>query len=390
MHPIPIRRSFGALLALIVSALLISDWKNRYTGRLAKRQLLVENSLIINSSSATNVSHLFNRHHIPLKHSHLHTSHITRKRARTLSYHDAVCKGQKLIGQIQEVFEGKRAPGREYGPDDIQNGWSRQGLPRGIPDTFDEPFMAIGKTLPNIGERIPETSETYVVDLVQDQPFRNSAGKKQKPIPMKDNKGAHYEVYYIPLWNAIISTDTRSPQYQVQANYNFKASPSNINKLIPPLNRQSDVMWTVWKTISKTPNELRYICRNGIINDDTKGVMSDIFNNKGPAQRPVPWPGLTFGIDTEEGQALLGTPNGLAVAYILMDRAKELGRRKVSVTIAASGGDPDQPELGYRMLWDLAPESAPSVTLSLPPAGLGLTFTSKTASATRRRPVTTT
>lgn len=180
MHPIPIRRSFGALLALIVSALLLSDWKNGYTGRLAKRQLLVENSLIINSSSATNVSHLFNRHHIPLKHSHLHTSHTTQKRARTLNYHDAVCKGQKLIGQIQEVFEGKRAPGREYGPDDIQNGWSRQGLPRGIPDAFDEPFMAIGKTLPNIGERIPETSETYVVDLVQDQPFRNSAGKKQK------------------------------------------------------------------------------------------------------------------------------------------------------------------------------------------------------------------
>ncbi|KAI4172110.1 MAG: hypothetical protein LQ343_003758 [Gyalolechia ehrenbergii] len=381
MYSIPIRRSFGALLALILSALLFSSWNNGSARRLAKRQPLVENSLIPNSSSATNVSHFHGRHHIPLKHSDLHTSHIIQKRARTLSYHDAVCKGRLLSGQILEVHEGKRTPGREFGVSDIQNGWSRQEFPRPIPATFDEPFKAIGRTLPNIGERIPETSETHLVDLVQDKPFRNSAGKKQNPIPLKGNAGAHYEVYYIPLWNAMISSDTRSPRYQVQVNADFKISSNNINKLVPPLNRQSDAMWAVWKTISRTPNDLRYIGRNGIINDDTKGIMNDIFS-KGPTGQPVRWPGLTFGIDTEEGQALLGTPNGLAVAYILMDRAKELGRRKVSVTIAASA-DPSEPGLGFRMLWDMEPPSAPTLTLSLPPPGLGLTFESKTPSTTR-------
>lgn len=179
MYSIPIRRSFGALLALILSALLFSSWNNGSARRLAKRQPLVENSLIPNSSSATNVSHFHGRHHIPLKHSDLHTSHIIQKRARTLSYHDAVCKGRLLSGQILEVHEGKRTPGREFGVSDIQNGWSRQEFPRPIPATFDEPFKAIGRTLPNIGERIPETSETHLVDLVQDKPFRNSAGKKQ-------------------------------------------------------------------------------------------------------------------------------------------------------------------------------------------------------------------
>ncbi|KAL8938122.1 MAG: hypothetical protein Q9216_004061 [Gyalolechia sp. 2 TL-2023] len=407
MHPIPFRRSFGALLALIISALLISNWNNIPIGRLAKLEPVVEQDLIFNSSSAPNHAHAHAHAHVvhhytPLKHSHLHRPHV--KRARTLTYHDAVCKGQKLNQQIQEVHDGKRAPGRDFGDKDIDNGWSKQIFPRAIPETFDEPFRAIGKTLPNIGERIPEIGETVHIDLVQDKGFKNSNGKKMKvreidthlppvrrwrgkttakeahAIPMKNNLGAHYEIFYIPSWNAIISADTRSPRYQVQENFDYKISTDNINKQVPPLNRQSDAMWALWKSVTPAPKNLRYICRNAITNEDTRGVMSDIFR-KGPTGQPVRWPGLTFGVDTEEGQALLGTPNGLAAAYILMDRGKELGRRQVSVTIAASA-DPTEPELGYRMLWDMAPPSAPTLSLSLPGAGLGLTFSSSRTAGT--------
>lgn len=104
----------------------------------------------------------------------------SKKRVGTLDYKVTVCKGQKLNGLISDVLEGRRTPSHDYGPDDIRNGWSREGLSRGIPDTFDVPFKAIGKILPDVGERLPELSETHVVDLVQDMPFRNSAGKKQK------------------------------------------------------------------------------------------------------------------------------------------------------------------------------------------------------------------
>ncbi len=136
-------------------------------------------------------------------------------------------------------------------------------------------------------------------------------------------------------------------------------------------------MWAVWKTLTKTPNDLRYICRDGVVNPDSRAIMNEIFRAHGPNGKPVSWPGLTFGIETEEAQALLGTPNGLAVAYTLMDRAKGLGRRKLSVTIAAT--DPDEGS-GLRMLWDMAPEWA--LTLQLPPTGLGLTFTSAGSSKT--------
>lgn len=88
--------------------------------------------------------------------------------------------------------------------------------------------------------------------------------------------------------------------------------------------------------------------------------MKDIFD-KGEAKGPVKWPGLTFGLDTEEGQALLATPNGVATAWLLIDRARQLGRRIPMVTVFSPF-----PETGgyYRMLWDLRPLT-PTSTLKL-------------------------
>ncbi|KAL8832020.1 MAG: hypothetical protein Q9170_005053 [Blastenia crenularia] len=182
---------------------------------------------------------------------------------------------------------------------------------------------------------------------------------------MKDNFQAHYDAFFIPIYDAIISYDTRSPSYHVQSLNNFALKPADVTNRIPPLNRQSDMMWTMWKTLAPNPNSLRYICRTGISNDDTKAIMNEIFS-RGPAKRPVGWPGLTFRFDTEEAQALFGTPNGLATAYLLMDRAKELGRRELTVTIAATGNE------GFRMLWDMAPYSMMGVPI--PGPSLGLTF----------------
>lgn len=45
------------------------------------------------------------------------------------------------------------------------------------------------------------------------------------------------------------------------------------------------------------------------------------------------FPGLEFGVDTEEGEALLGTPNGMGTAWLLYDRSRELGRRNLKARI---------------------------------------------------------
>lgn len=156
-----------------------------------------------------------------------------------------------------------------------------------------------------------------------------------------------------------------------------KYTQADILKRIPPLNRVSDVMWTVWSTVSKSPNSLRYIGIDQVTNSDTLGIMKTIFE-KGEAKGPVKWPGLKFGLDTEEGQALLATPSGLAIAWLMIDRAGKLGKRIPTVSIYSV-----YPEMGgyYRMLWDLQPSSP---TSAAPPATPRPTSRSKIAAQTKR------
>lgn len=137
-------------------------------------------------------------------------------------------------------------------------------------------------------------------------------------------------------------------------------------------------MWTVWSTISKNPNSLRFIGIDGISNGGTFGIMKTIFE-KGEAKKPIKFPGLKFGLDTEEGQALLASPNGLAIAWLIIDRAGKLGRRVPTVSIYSV-----YPETGgyYRMLWDLQPLSP---TSAAPPGATAKpTSTSKITSQIKR------
>ncbi|KAL8683951.1 MAG: hypothetical protein Q9186_000162 [Xanthomendoza sp. 1 TL-2023] len=384
MHLINISRSLGALLALITSALLLVIWNDASVKQITKRQLLTAPTLILKSFGAVNVSHLHGPHDFSLEHTH---THVIDKRALTLS--DAACKGRKLLGQIDEVHVNLRKPGDELPATAIDNGWSKEGIPRAVPEGLVDAFKAIGKSIEGVGEREPEYSDVTVVDLVQNKDFRNKKNKKTTAIPEKDNKRAHFEVYYIPKWLAVISTDTRSPTYQLQQ-VNPKLKPNQIDDLVPPLNRQSDVMWTVWKTVAEKantdPNSLRYICRTGISNDDTKDVMTEIFNRR-PQGKSFEWPGLTFTVDQEEAQALLGTPNGLATAYIMLDRGKQLGRRRLKVTIFASSIEPASE---YRMLWDMGPDIPPEVPpLDLPGATFDVMFTPSATALAARAAATT-
>lgn len=70
----------------------------------------------------------------------------------------------------------------------------------------------------------------------------------------------------------------------------------------------------------------------------------------------VPWSNrLTFNLDSQEGQTLFASPNGIAVAWFLIHRAQELGRRTPTVTIFNSGGN------NRCMIWDLIRQGEPSV-----------------------------
>ncbi|KAL8900102.1 MAG: hypothetical protein Q9207_005851 [Kuettlingeria erythrocarpa] len=316
--------AFLVILVTLLSTLLLSRRRSESPQRLFNRYSPTKTALPF-TSLANNVVLPFGRYENPLNLSFhrvidhpdqlVHPTQTINKRARTLTYDNAVCRGAKLYQEILEAFDGHREPGHEFSDDDLENGWSEVDQDRVVDAGWDAAFRTIGRNL-SIGDRGPFEDELEYTNLMLHRPFKNAAG------------------------DMITPTVTASLQALKQP-----LTPSAISTRIPPLNRLSDLMWTGWNTVSLLPISLPYILR------DTVGVVVDILNRHSTPGGFIGWPGLMFRIDTEEGQALLGTPNGLGTAFLLIDRPTQLGRRAVRVTIFNPGGD-------YRMLWDMKPPSA--------------------------------
>ena len=96
------------------------------------------------------------------------------------------------------------------------------------------------------------------------------------------------------------------------------------------------------------PARLRYLGHNEIENLSTMNIMRLIINRRTGGNDDADWPGYTFDMNSPEGLALLGTPNGGGTAWVLIDRYAQLGTRHPKVTIWT---DDDG---NYCMSWYLA------------------------------------
>ncbi|KAF2030701.1 hypothetical protein EK21DRAFT_111577 [Setomelanomma holmii] len=95
--------------------------------------------------------------------------------------------------------------------------------------------------------------------------------------------------------------------------------------LLPDLRQWSDVAFLQWKLLDNLGMghaQFRYILQASIINKDTIAVLSHILvynagqqNIRGKSH--MQWPGISFPMASDEVQAILGTPNGKGVAWLL-------------------------------------------------------------------------
>jgi hypothetical protein len=119
----------------------------------------------------------------------------------------------------------------------------------------------------------------------------------------------------------------------------------------PQLQRWSDVVTLQWKDLTTQllnipETGLKYVLQTNIHNETTLRVLGRIFGKDAGQRciyeeedsRPPPrswsskrtlWPGKIFGMDTEEGQAPLNTPNGCGVALMLAQHKGTLGHKVV-------------------------------------------------------------
>jgi hypothetical protein len=115
-------------------------------------------------------------------------------------------------------------------------------------------------------------------------------------------------------------------------NMHFESKKSSNTIMFPELSHWSDIAFLQWQSLSVNGviPDLEFVARVSIINDQTTAVLATILANlrkkHNASDKVLPrWPGVSFTMDSEEGKALLGTPNGSGIAWLLAQHKKELG-----------------------------------------------------------------
>lgn len=94
----------------------------------------------------------------------------------------------------------------------------------------------------------------------------------------------------------------------------------------------------------------QYIFRDNIVTEDTKAIIDEAIAPKKIGD--LAWPGRTFSQDAIGGQALMGTPHGAGIAWMLIDHVDVLGRRDTEITVySGPGAQPGQ--IYYYMVFNL-------------------------------------
>lgn len=148
--------------------------------------------------------------------------------------------------------------------------------------------------------------------------------------------GANYFLGLNPVDSVIIGMSLYSPAHMGKA----KIPPVTV---LPDLQQTSDVIWGQWILQAKErANNIRYYIVNAITNSATGPIIQSALESADAAPLKK-WPGHSFGMDTDEGKALLGTPVGVGIAYLLAQHKAQLGIKtvsKVDVFEPDEGGNP--------------------------------------------------
>ncbi|KAI4682345.1 uncharacterized protein J4E88_005235 [Alternaria novae-zelandiae] len=101
---------------------------------------------------------------------------------------------------------------------------------------------------------------------------------------------------------------------------------------LPSLRHWSDVAFLQYLSSFPEPPirpiPLNYVFRVQIQNAATSLVLNKIISKHATFTYEM-WPGITFGMDSEEGKAILGTPNGCGVAWMLIQHKKAFGEKNI-------------------------------------------------------------
>ena len=143
----------------------------------------------------------------------------------------------------------------------------------------------------------------------------------------KPTTNAHFDTVINPPAVIIVVVNSRSPTKSVESG---RADEWRQGDQLPDLKFWSDVAYLQWTSVTDESSDLRYVIRLNITNERTKAVIGHIMTQPSLIDRYPMFPGISWSLyEDEEVAALLGTPNGIGVAWLLIQHKAQLGHKIV-------------------------------------------------------------
>jgi len=274
-----------------------------------------------------------------------------------LEYNAALIRGRKLLSMMSDKScTGRAAGATNFTLEDLSKwGYRTQGRVGGpLLDSYNDFLTSLG-TNSKLRQKLDESEDGDNVEMI---------------FMHHETKG-----YFRSILNRkvgmLIAFSNVGPKHNLARRLGRGEKVEGI--VLPELRHWSDVAFLQWKTLSAqdvSDSPLRYVLQAGIMNRDTIAVMSKILGEYAGSRQarpylyetelpsscgtpPPQWPGITYQIDTDEAQALLGTPNGLGVGWLLAQHKddSELGHKivdEVTLFFSAIYAE-DQPNLLFHI-----------------------------------------
>ncbi|KAI4288343.1 MAG: hypothetical protein L6R35_002387 [Caloplaca aegaea] len=257
--------------------------------------------------------------------------------------HNLICKGDVYIDMITRSPPTKKI----WRQQDLDNGWSVE----------DEEFDPSENILPALRDLdIPhEEQDVRYLEINQDEQFRGMGNRDYHVADIilsllanQPPTGGGYSNTYIAAGDrsTIIAQNNHSPKHEAEP-----------GQMIPAFYRWSDVVWLAWTQIARErAGQLHYIIQENITTALTRKVMEIISGGVGPDALDLPWPGRLYDLRSKEGKALLATPHGVGVAFMIADHSDVLGGRKypaVCIFTARNTVPFLEERWNYYMIWEL-------------------------------------
>lgn len=139
--------------------------------------------------------------------------------------------------------------------------------------------------------------------------------------------GAHGQFGINAHDGAILAMDNLMPSSAIRKNKQRDPLPDEL----PALQSLSDLLWGGWyrgsqpdTSSNKDVKNIKYLISVSVTNAESLGIIQRALKAKDKTSVSY-WPGDTFGMETDEGRALLGSANGRRWGYLVTQRKGDIG-----------------------------------------------------------------